>query len=619
MNRIDRPFTDDESAIRTPIYSPRRGLFSIPEPSILDAPVYCFKVNAEWVGHIIGMFMALDQPDAWTGTALEIDDARNEIRKLIASIDICEEPSMKPCMPIGTVFTAVVDSIEGCLLCDGQFYLAEDYPDLFDVLPDVYKDETIFYVPQMQGRVAVGATPGSGDIPALEVGDTGGEWKHALGPLENAAHTHTIAIRHSGALNQNDRASAQNTAGTGVVSGNATTATQGTGAAHNNAQPYLALNYFIVAIPDCGDQMAEKLRFRQNPTDNCLLEYSINEGSNWSTAFNYSLCTPMELNQILTNQTEAERLLRQILDQYDGTPGSIAPDSEYGDADDAFRDAAQCYVLRLLIQSTLDSIAEDKENSDKLKQIFGTILSLAAVGLVYFTGGLSLIWASAIAGTIVTIQASKIANISEVELRDEDAREEIVCCAMNNLRGQTPTLALFQSAFTGCSGLSTTAEKQRDIMNDLVQGLDVYLAYLSAVQEAFSLAERGIITDDCCGSPTQLIVPSTNSTGTNIAVTNGLDYEISWAGTVQIDDTSPVDISDGIWRKPPSLAWSYQSGIQLQYSFNGSTFSSFPMVARSDTGYAFIVTATSNTLYMRFLDTVYTDNAGSFTVNIIGA
>lgn len=91
MPEVSRSMVDPDAPLVIPLYMPRRGVFPIPSSGSLDEPLVCFKVNAQWVGHIIGVFDALDQPDAWNGTATAIEDARAEVRKIIASMEVCDE------------------------------------------------------------------------------------------------------------------------------------------------------------------------------------------------------------------------------------------------------------------------------------------------------------------------------------------------------------------------------------------------------------------------------------------------------------------------------------------------------------------------------------------------
>ena len=144
------------------------------------------------------------------------------------------------------------------LLADGASYLRSDYPDLFTVIGTVYgaSDGAHFNVPDLQGRIPVGEGTGSG-LSTYALGQTGGEETHVLSTGELASHSHNdaghahtegTAIPAVGAalVGVPIPAAIPGVGVTGV--GNANISATGSSTAHNNIQPYLALNYFIVAL-----------------------------------------------------------------------------------------------------------------------------------------------------------------------------------------------------------------------------------------------------------------------------------------------------------------------------------------------------------------------------------
>lgn len=84
--RTRRPYTDDDHALVMPIYAPRNAsaIFSVPASGILEGETYCLRINKLWLAHILGALAVLDQPGAWNG---DVDFARDQVRKLMASID----------------------------------------------------------------------------------------------------------------------------------------------------------------------------------------------------------------------------------------------------------------------------------------------------------------------------------------------------------------------------------------------------------------------------------------------------------------------------------------------------------------------------------------------------
>lgn len=67
-------------------YVPRPQPTEIPTAAWNDTPLYCLKVNDQWVSHLLGVLTALDQPDTWIGTAEEIDSARQQVNEIMLAL-----------------------------------------------------------------------------------------------------------------------------------------------------------------------------------------------------------------------------------------------------------------------------------------------------------------------------------------------------------------------------------------------------------------------------------------------------------------------------------------------------------------------------------------------------
>jgi microcystin-dependent protein len=95
---------------------------------------------------------------------------------------------------------------------------------------------TTFNLPNIKGAAVVGKNQSDSEFAGL--GQTGGEKTHVLLEAELAAHVHTVVgYSASGGSVQ----SLTQTAG----SGTSNTSSVGSNTAHNNLQPYLALNYIV--------------------------------------------------------------------------------------------------------------------------------------------------------------------------------------------------------------------------------------------------------------------------------------------------------------------------------------------------------------------------------------
>lgn len=86
------------ATLSVPRYAPRLQATPIPGARWDDEPLYCLKVNDEWVSHILGVLGAMDQPDTWVGTPDEIYDARQQVNEImVAFMENCDP--MSNCCP----------------------------------------------------------------------------------------------------------------------------------------------------------------------------------------------------------------------------------------------------------------------------------------------------------------------------------------------------------------------------------------------------------------------------------------------------------------------------------------------------------------------------------------
>jgi len=142
------------------------------------------------------------------------------------------------------------------LACDGAQYLREDYQALYDVLdPAFIVDEDNFIVPDLRGRIIIGAGSGAGLTPR-SVDDSGGEESHELSIAEMPAHNHTDS-GHTHTTGNSITAVAFSPGELPVLcpnpipaltgTGYAGISTEGDGDSHENMPPWRALNYAVIA------------------------------------------------------------------------------------------------------------------------------------------------------------------------------------------------------------------------------------------------------------------------------------------------------------------------------------------------------------------------------------
>lgn len=195
----------------------------------------------------------------------EVTDADwDEIEKLVGNV---YEALMTPL--VGQVMPVLMGTVpENMLLCDGTQYLRVDYPALYDVLDVAFIDDADhFTLPDLRGRVVVGSGNGPGLSP-YNVGAMGGEEAHALSQIEGPSHAHalndpghvhtpqtgtTVFVgRTAGGSTDWVRATAGATFRQDASTASATTGitmdSSGSNVPHNNIQPYVSLNWAVVAF-----------------------------------------------------------------------------------------------------------------------------------------------------------------------------------------------------------------------------------------------------------------------------------------------------------------------------------------------------------------------------------
>lgn len=164
--------------------------------------------------------------------------------------------------PVATVLSyAGSTAPAGWLLCNGAAVSRTTYAGLFGAIGTTYgagDGSTTFNVPDARGRSIIGAGAGTG-LTNRALGATGGAETHTLTSAEMPVHSHgvtdpghTHALPRGGGAgegppynayyaNNADMANAGiQSATTGISVNNA-----GSGSAHNNMSPFLALNCII--------------------------------------------------------------------------------------------------------------------------------------------------------------------------------------------------------------------------------------------------------------------------------------------------------------------------------------------------------------------------------------
>lgn len=119
----------------------------------------------------------------WSGAGYELTPA--EIDRIDAIVGKLYDEVMHPV--IGTIIPTVLATLPDYMLpCDGSLHSSTDYPELYAVIDDAYKDGLGgFFTPDLRDKFPLGAGT------AFAVNASGGNVEQSLTIAQLPAHTHT--------------------------------------------------------------------------------------------------------------------------------------------------------------------------------------------------------------------------------------------------------------------------------------------------------------------------------------------------------------------------------------------------------------------------------------------
>lgn len=213
--------------------------------------------GVDWLAIVNGALDELTKP--WNFDAFGTSTVQQTIDAFSSMFDASATNSEEPCRMVGEIvmFGSDTAPVPNWLPCDGSSILRSAYPDLFTVIGVNFGsvDGSHFNVPDLRSRVAIGGGTGTG-LSTYGIGASGGEETHVLTTSELATHTH-IDSGHAHTEGTASPTAILVGVGAPVPSavpfvgltgvGNASLTNAGSDAPHNNLQPYLALQFFIVA------------------------------------------------------------------------------------------------------------------------------------------------------------------------------------------------------------------------------------------------------------------------------------------------------------------------------------------------------------------------------------
>lgn len=290
---------------------------------------------------------------------------------------------------------------------------------------------------------------------------------------------------------------------------------------------------------ECGDMPIE---LRQNPENDCQLQYST-DGETWLLAFDYSLCVPEFAETIIQQTTEivtqnsvtevnntvnnfTNTVYNNYVNNYINSITDIAPELGYGDNDDGFRNAALCHALGVLVDSVCDAALAYFDDLDNTANDLRTTLAIAAaiVGIVALAASGIGAPAAAASAVTLTMQAGlwgagisigaalggalfdHFTETNREPYEDIEARQAIVCCVLDLLKGSDVNLDVWQDALNGgvCEDLSPNARIIYGAVAIFATQGATYAAFVENYRIGYNSSKVGILTTCDCPYPSMI-------------------------------------------------------------------------------------------------------------------
>jgi len=244
----------------------------------------------------------------------------------------------------------------------------------------------------------------------------------------------------------------------------------------------------------------ENMQFRDNPTDLCEVQYSVDDGETWSTMFRKDNClektsvididTAIETNTYVTNNHTV----------WEGDIVNVAPDWEYVDQ---FSDRAICWAIDMYVDAMCDTAilqiksdnAERRDENDWVEDLIH-VFSGTVIAAIAATATASVLWpALAVAAIgwasakIVDSILDELADEDYIHFEDEDIRTQIKCMMYFSVKGATPQFTAWSDSLSYFSSMGHDAQVVARYLNVINQDEDTYINFLLLTEDINTLGE----------------------------------------------------------------------------------------------------------------------------------
>lgn len=256
----------------------------------------------------------------------------------------------------------------------------------------------------------------------------------------------------------------------------------------------------------CGVNMI----LRQNPSDTCQLQYSMDDGETWELAFDYGLCIPAWAQTLVESADAAQRdRWRDVTSPIDINP--YAPTQTFGSRETDTPEQAEvrvnalCYAVRQTVDAIAEAVIGAYTGQITVINMVSAGLGIAATvaGALGVTAWVGLGLGLAAAGLKLLVEL----GFHDVEIfQDEDTKEFLSCAIFQSLVVRPVTLIAFQTAIDYPVDCASDDENRAlylasRIMADVDNSNDLFTSFVSMLGTANLAAQAGLVGESCVCLP----------------------------------------------------------------------------------------------------------------------
>jgi hypothetical protein len=261
---------------------------------------------------------------------------------------------------------------------------------------------------------------------------------------------------------------------------------------------------------DCG-----VYRLRQNPSNPCQLQQSVDGGTSWTLAFDFSLCQAVPTqtqvtNYYTTNVTQLQQIYQNFVNNYTDNITDLYPDLGYdATSEDDRRDQALCFAagefVRNVCEQAIRAWDELETSLNNVRVAIVIAAGIAALIGIVTTGGAAspalatlagqaALWAAGLnlGAAVGEALYTQLVNSNRENYENLEARQEVVCCLYNALKGANVNLDVFKTALDGCT-FTGDAEAIRQYALILLDQDVTYAAFAQTLDLAYRQARLDLL------------------------------------------------------------------------------------------------------------------------------